>query len=392
MNFDLTEEQKRLKKAVREFAEAEVAPGAAERDRESRFPTELIPKLAKRRLFGIMAPKKYGGAGLDSLSAAIVIEEIARVDGSTALTVASHNSLAVRHLYQYGSEAQRRRFVTRLASGKVLGAWALTEPKAGSDASALETTARLEGDHWLLNGQKMFITQGTVAGIYIIMASTDRKRGAKGISAFVVEKGVPGLTPGQPTNRFGVRASDTAPLSLEKVRIPKENLIGNLNEGYTQAMEMLSGGRIGIGAMAVGLARASLEAAVRHACARVQFGKPIAEHEAIQFMLADIATELEAARLLVYQAARLRDLGRPYRKEASMAKLFASEMAMRATNKAMQIHGGYGFLKDYPVERYLRDAKLCEIGEGTSEIQRLIIAKEVLKGTPSAHRRGVADS
>ncbi len=392
MNFDLTEEQKRLKKAVREFAEAEVGPGAAERDRESRFPTELIPKLAKRRLFGIMAPKKYGGAGLDSLSAAIVIEEIARVDGSTALTVASHNSLAVRHLYQYGSEAQRRRFVTRLASGKVLGAWALTEPKAGSDASALETTARLEGDHWLLNGQKMFITQGTVAGIYIIMASTDRKRGAKGISAFVVEKGVPGLTPGQPTNRFGVRASDTAPLSLEKVRIPKENLIGNLNEGYTQAMEMLSGGRIGIGAMAVGLARASLEAAVRHACARVQFGKPIAEHEAIQFMLADIATELEAARLLVYQAARLRDLGRPYRKEASMAKLFASEMAMRATNKAMQIHGGYGFLKDYPVERYLRDAKLCEIGEGTSEIQRLIIAKEVLKGTPSAHRRGVADS
>ncbi|HTN42553.1 MAG TPA: acyl-CoA dehydrogenase family protein [Nitrospiria bacterium] len=381
MNFDLTDEQNRLRQTVREFAEAEIAPGASERDRDSRFPWELIPNLAQRKLLGIMTPKEYGGAGLDTLSAAIIIEEIARVDGSTALTVASHNALAVRHIDRFGNDSQRKRHVTRLASGEALGAWALTEPHAGSDASALETTARPDGDHWVLNGQKMFITQGTVAGIYIIMASTDRALGIRGISAFVVEKGTPGLTPGRPTNRFGVRGSDTAPLSLENVRIPKENLIGNLHEGFDQAMEMLNGGRIGIGAMAVGLARAAMEAAVRHAHERVQFRKPIAEHEAIQFMLADMATELEAARCLVYRAACLKDQGRPYRKEASMAKLYASEMAMRATNKAMQIHGGYGFLKDNPVERYLRDAKLCEIGEGTSEIQRLIIAKELLKGT-----------
>jgi alkylation response protein AidB-like acyl-CoA dehydrogenase len=380
MNFDLTDDQKRLRQTIREFAESEIAPGVSERDRDSRFPWELIPKLAQMKLLGIMTPMEYGGAGLDSLSAAIIIEEIARVDGSTALTVASHNALAVRHIFQYGNESQRKRHVARLASGEALGAWALTEPHAGSDASALETTARLEGDHWVLNGQKMFITQGTVAGIYIIMASTDRALGIRGISAFVVEKGTPGLTPGRPTNRFGVRGSDTAPLSLENVKIPKENLIGNLHEGYDQAMEMLNGGRIGIGAMAVGLARAALEAAVRHAQQRVQFRKPIAEHEAIQFMLADMGTELEAARFLVYRAAFFKDQGRPYRKEASMAKLYASEMAMRATNKSMQIHGGYGFLKDNPVERYLRDAKLCEIGEGTSEIQRLIIAKELLKG------------
>jgi len=380
IDFDLTNEQTRLKQTAREFAESEIAPGVAERDRDSRFPWELVPKLAQMKFLGIMAPKEYGGAGLDSLSAAIIVEEIARVDGSTALTVASHNALSVRHIHRFGSEAQRKRHVTRLASGEVLGAWALTEPHAGSDASALETTARLEGDHWILNGQKMFITQGTVAGIYIIMASTDRTLGTKGISAFVVEKGTPGLTPGQPTNRFGVRASDTAPLTLENVKIPKENLIGNLHEGYDQAMEMLNGGRIGIGAMAVGLARAALEAAVRYAHQRVQFGKPIAQHEGIQFMLADMGTELQAARFLVYHAACLKDKDRSYRKEASMAKLYASEMAMRATNKAMQIHGGYGFLKDNPVERYLRDAKLCEIGEGTSEIQRLIIAKELLKG------------
>jgi alkylation response protein AidB-like acyl-CoA dehydrogenase len=381
MNFDLTDEQKQLKQTVREFAESEIAPGVSERDRDSRFPWELVPKLAQRKLLGIMAPKEYGGAGLDSLSAAIIVEEIARIDGSTAMTVASHNALSVRHIYQYGTEAQRKRHVTRLASGEALGAWALTEPHAGSDASALETTARLEGDHWVLNGQKMFITQGTVAGIYIIMASTDRTLGAKGISAFVVEKGTPGLTPGRPTNRFGVRGSDTAPLALDNLKIPKENLIGNLHQGFDQAMEMLNGGRIGIGAMAVGLAQAALEAAARYAKQRVQFRKPIAEHEAIQFMLADMATELEAARFLVYHAACLKDQGRPYRKEASMAKLYASEMAMRVTNKSMQIHGGYGFLKDNPIERYLRDAKLCEIGEGTSEIQRLIIAKELLKGS-----------
>ncbi len=380
MNFDLTDEQKRLKQTIREFAEAEVAPGAAERDRMSRFPSELIPKLVGRKLLGILIPKEHGGAGLDALSAAIVIEEIARVDGSLAMMVASHNALCAGHIQRFGNEDQRKRYLPRLASGEALGAWALTEPHAGSDASALETTARRDGDHWVINGQKMFITQGSVAGIYVVLASTDASKGMKGLSAFVVEKGVPGLKPGPQTDRFGVRGCDNAPVSLENVRIPAENLVGRLNEGFSQAMELLCGGRILIGAMAVGLAQAAFEAALSYSKERVQFGKPIAEQEAMKFMLADMATELGAARLLVYQAAWLKDQGRPYTKEASFAKLYASEAATRIANKAMQIHGGYGYLKDRPVERYLRDAKLCEIGEGTSEIQRLIIAKELLKG------------
>lgn len=380
MDFDLTDEQKKLKRTIREFAEAEIAPGAAERDQASRFPWELIPKLAQRKLLGIRAPKEYGGAGHDAQSAAIIIEEIARVDGATALIVASHNALCIRHIDRFGNSDLRKKYLPRLATGEVLGAWALTEPEAGSDASVLKTTARLEGRQWVLNGRKMFITQGTVAGIYIILASTDQAKGTKGISAFVVEKGTAGLTSGQPLDKFGVRASDTAPLSLEEVRIPAENLIGELHAGYVQMMEILNGGRIGIGAMAVGLAQGAFETALVYAKQRVQFGKPIAEHQAIRFMLADMTTEIEAARHLVYHAAYLSDRGRPYTKEASMAKLYASEMAMRVTSKALQIHGGYGFLKSFPAERYLRDAKLCEIGEGTSEIQRLIISRELLKG------------
>ncbi|MBI3609487.1 MAG: acyl-CoA dehydrogenase family protein [Nitrospirae bacterium] len=381
MNLDFTDDQKRLKQTVREFAEAEVAPGAAERDKNARFPSELIPKLVERKFLGILIPKEYGGAGLDTSSAAIVIEEIARTDGSLAMMVASHNALCAGHILRFGNADQRTRYLSRLASGEALGAWALTEPHAGSDASALETTARREGDQWVIHGQKMFITQGSVAGVYVILASTDPTQGVKGISAFVVEKGTPGLKPGPQTDRFGVRGCDNAPVFLENVRIPAENLIGRLNEGFNQAMVLLCGGRIMIGAMAVGLAQAALEAALSYSKERVQFGKPIAEQEAMKFMLADMATELEAARLLVYHAAWLKDQGRPYTKEASYAKLFASEMATRAANKAMQIHGGHGYLKDRPVERYLRDAKLCEIGEGTSEIQRLIIAKELLKAT-----------
>jgi alkylation response protein AidB-like acyl-CoA dehydrogenase len=380
MNFDLTEEQTRLKETIREFCEAEIAPGAAERDRAGRFPSDLIPELARRKLLGILIPKTHGGAGLDQISFAIVIEEIARVDGSLAMTVASHNALGVGHLHQFGSEEQRRRFVTRLASGEVLGAWALTEPHAGSDASALSTTARREGDGWVLNGRKMFITQGSVAGIYVILASTDPGKGVKGLSAFVVEKGTPGLTAGPQTDRFGVRSSDNTPLTIENVRIPAGNLIGKLHDGFHQAMELLNGGRIGIGAMAVGLGQAAFEAAAAYSKERVQFGKAIGEQEAVKFMLADMAMELEASRLLVFQAAWLKDQGRPYVKEASFAKLYASEAATRIANKSMQIHGGYGYLRDRPVERYLRDAKLCEIGEGTSEIQRLIIAKELSKG------------
>ncbi len=384
MNFDLTEEQKRLKREVREFAEAEIAPGAAERDRASRFPWELIPKLAQRKLLGIRAPKEYGGAGLDTLGTALIIEEIARVDGATALIVASHNALCIRHIYEFGDDDLRKRYIPRLATGEVLGAWALTEPEAGSDASALKTTAKLEGGQWVLNGRKMFITQGTVAGVYVILAATDPAKGSKGISAFVVEKGTPGFSSGPPTDKFGVRASDTAPLSLDGVRIPVENLIGELNAGYSQAMEILNGGRIGIGAMALGLAQAAFEAALTYAKQRVQFGKPIAEHQAIRFMLADMGCEIEAARHLVYHAAWLSDQGRSTTQEASMAKLYASEMAMRVTNKALQIHGGYGFLKGTLVERYLRDAKLCEIGEGTSEIQRMIISRELIRGQGSS--------
>jgi alkylation response protein AidB-like acyl-CoA dehydrogenase len=380
MDFDLTDEQKRLKQTVREFAESEIAPGAAERDRAGRFPSEVIPKLAKRKLLGILIPKEYDGAGQDTASAAIVIEELARVDGSLAMMVASHNALCAGHILRFGNEDQRRQHLPRLASGEALGAWALTEPLAGSDASGLQTTAKEEGDQWVINGQKMFITQGSVAGIYLIIASTDPDKGVKGISAFVVEKGTPGLNPGPQTDRFGVRGCDNAPIYLENVRIPTENLIGRLHEGFSQAMEVLTVGRIVIGAMAVGLAQAAFEAALSYSKKRVQFGKPIAEQEAIRFMLADMATELGAARLMVHQAAWSKDQGRACAREASMAKLYASEMATRATNKAMQIHGGYGFLKDIPVERYLRDAKLCEIGEGTSEIQRLIIAKELLKG------------
>lgn len=380
MNFHFTDEQRRLKQTVRELAESEVATGAAERDRNGRFPSELIPKLARLNLFGILIPKEYGGSGLDTASAAIVIEEIARVDGSLAMMVASHNALCAGHILRFGNEDQRKRYLPRLASGEALGAWALTEPLAGSDASGLQTAAKREGDQWVLKGQKMFITQGSVAGIYVIIASTDPDKGVKGISAFVVEKGTPGLNPGPQTDRFGVRGCDNTPVFLEDVRIPAENIIGRLHEGFSQAMEVLNVGRIGIGAMAVGLAQAAFEAALSYSKKRVQFGKPISEQEAIRFMLADMATELGAARLLVQRAAWSKDQGRAYGQEASMAKLYASEMATRATNKAMQIHGGYGYLKDNPVERYLRDAKLCEIGEGTSEIQRLIIAKELLKG------------
>jgi alkylation response protein AidB-like acyl-CoA dehydrogenase len=381
MNFDLTDEQKKLKQSIRKLAETEISTGAAERDRNGRFPSELIPKLVETKFLGILIPREHGGAGLDTAGAAIVIEEIARVDGSLAMTVASHNALCAGHILRFGNEDQRKRYLPLLASGKSLGAWALTEPRAGSDASALETTARRDGDHWVIHGQKMFITQGSVAGIYVVMASTDPSKGMKGLSAFVVEKGIPGLKPGPQTDRFGVRGCDNAPVSLENVRIPTGNLIGSLGEGFSQAMELLCGGRILIGAMAVGLGQAAFEAAISYSKERVQFGKPIAEQEAVKFMLADMATELAAARDLVYRAAWLKDQGRRHTKEASLAKLFASEAATRIANKAMQIHGGYGYLRDRPVERYLRDAKLCEIGEGTSEIQRLIIAKELLKGT-----------
>ena len=379
MDFQLTEEQRVLKKALRDFAQAEIAPGASERDEKKQFPHELIPKMAQMGLFGIMVPEEYGGDGLDALSIAIIIEEIARVDGAMALIVASHNSLCAQHILSCGSEEQKKRYLVPLARGEKLGAWALTEPCSGSDAGSLESRAKLDGDHWAINGEKLFITQGSTAGTYVIMASTDPSRGTKGISAFIVEAGTPGLGVGRVENKLGVRASDTAALHFENLRVPRENLLGEINDAFKDVLKILDGGRIGIGAMAVGLARGALEESVRYAKQRCQFGRSIADFEAIQWKLADMATEVDTARLLVHRAALLRDTGRPFKQAVSEAKLFASEVAMRATTQAIQIHGGSGFMKDYPVERYFRDAKICEIGEGTSEIQRIVIAKELLK-------------
>lgn len=379
MNFDLTEEQRILKQTIREFAAAEIAPGAWVRDEAARFPHELIPKMAQLGLFGIMIPPGYGGAGLDAVSAVIIIEELARVDAALALIVASHNSLCAGHIFNFGNEEQKRRYLPPLARGEMLGAWALTEPGSGSDAAALKTRAIQQGDHWVLNGQKLFTTQGSTAGIYVIMASTDPSQGRRGISALIVERGTPGLSVGKVENKLGVRASDTAALHLEGLKVSARNLVGELNGGYRDAMKILDGARIGMGAMAVGIAQGALEESIKYAKMRKQFGRQIAEFGAIQWMLADMATEIDAGRLLVHSAARLKDISLPFKRAASEAKLYASEVAMRTTTKAIQIHGGYGYIKDSPVERYFRDAKVCEIGEGTSEVQRMVIAKELLR-------------
>ena len=379
MDFALSEEQKVLKHTVREFAEAEIAPGASERDENARFPQELLPKMAELGLFGIMIPEEYGGSGYDTVGAAIIIEELARVDAAVALSVGAHNSLCAAHINAIGNEEQKRKFLLPLARGEKLGAWALTEPGSGSDAGALRSHAVSRDDAWVINGEKQFITHGSTAGIYVIMASTDSSQSNKGISAFIVEQGTDGLAFGKAMNKLGVRASDTASLYLDNLRVPKENLLGELNEAFRAALIVLAGARIGMAALAVGIAQGALDESIRYGKERKQFGKAIAEFEAIQWMLSDMATEIEAARLLVYRAARLKDLGQPHRRAASQAKLYASEVAVRAASKAVQIHGGYGYIKDSPVERYFRDAKICEIGEGTSEVQRMVIAGDLLR-------------
>ena len=379
MNLELTEDQQILKQAMREFAEGEIAPGAAERDEEARFPLELIPKLGEQGLLGIMVPEQYGGAGYDALSAAIIIEEIARVDAAVALLVGSHNSLCSGHILLAGSEEQKRRYLPSLARGERLGAWALTEPGSGSDAGAMRTRATLEGDSWVIRGDKQFITQGSTAGTYIIMASTDPSQGTRGISAFVVDRDTPGLVVGRLEKKLGVRSSDTAALHFDDMRVPRENLLGKVNEGFRDVLAVLASARIGMAALAVGIAQGALDEALDYAKRRRQFGKPILEYEAIQWMLADMATETEAARLLAWHAATLKDEGQPFLRIASQAKLYSSEVAVRSTSKAIQIHGGYGYLKDSPVERFYRDAKLCEIGEGTSEVQRMVIARELFR-------------
>jgi alkylation response protein AidB-like acyl-CoA dehydrogenase len=378
MDFQLTDEQHMIQELAREFAAKEIAPYAAQWDESCEFPWEAIRKLAELNLLGTVFPPAYGGAGLDYVSYALVIEELSRVDGSIGIIVASHTSLCSNHIYTAGTEAQRARFLTPLAHGEKLGAWGLTEPNAGSDAGGTQTSAVLDGDEWVLNGSKIFITQGSVADIYVLMAATDASKKQHGISAFIVEQGTPGLSAMPMKNKFGVRASDTAQLTLDNVRLPKDNLLGEINQGFIDTLKILDGGRISIAAMALGIGRGAYEEALKYAQQREQFGQPIAQFQAIQGKLADMATELDAARLLIWRAAWLQDQGRRVTKESAMAKLYASEAATRACNQALQVHGGYGYMKDYPVERYLRDAKICEIGEGTSEIQRLIIARQVL--------------
>jgi alkylation response protein AidB-like acyl-CoA dehydrogenase len=379
MDFDFDEPHRLLRQSVREFARVEIAPNAQRWDREERFPTELVPKLAGMGLLGIRIPEEYGGSGMDTLAYALCVEEIARVDGSTALTVASHNGLGTGHLLAFGSEEQKRRYLPSAASGRWLAAWALTEPGSGSDSAALRTTARREGDGWVLDGTKAFITQGSVGGFCVVLARTDPEAAKQqGITAFVVEHGTPGFTASKHLLKLGCRSSDTAELVLENVRIPESQRVGEVGRGFVDTMRILDRGRISIAAMALGLGYGALEKAANYAKERRAFGRPISEFQAIQFSLADAKTELDAAALLTYRASWLADRGQSHSKEAAMAKLFASEAATRACNTAVQVHGGYGYVREFDVERHLRDAKLCEIGEGTSEVQRMVIAKHVL--------------
>ena len=378
MDFSFTEEQEMTRQMVREFAEREIAPVVMEYDESQNFPWEIIRKLAELGLLGILIPSHYGGSGMGYIDFAIIIEELARVDPSISLTVTAHNSLCCNHIYLYGTEKQKNTYLPPLASGKKLGAWGLTEAEAGSDASAIRTTAVLRNGQWVLNGSKLFITNGSVAEVLVVLAVTDKAKGTKGTSAFILEKGMAGFRVGKKENKLGVRATDTVELIMEDCSIPKENLLGREGEGFINALTLLDGGRVGIAAFAVGIAQGALESCLKYSKERVQFGQPIAKFQAIQCMLADMATQIEAARLLTYQAAYLHQQGKRSTKESSMAKLFASEVAVKSTERAVQIFGGYGFTKDYPVEKFYRDVKIATIGEGTSEIQRLVIARQIL--------------
>jgi hypothetical protein len=385
VDFSLTDEQQQLRRTVREFAEGEIAPHVMEWDEASRFPSELLPKLAEMGLLGVVFPEKYGGAGLGYIEYAIVIEELARVDGSVGLFVAAHNSLCTNHIYKFGSEEQRQKYVVPLAQGKKLGCWSLTEPEAGSDAGGTRTAAVKKDGGWVLNGAKTFTTNGHYADICVGMAVTDKSKKHHGISAFIIEKGTRGFRPGKKENKLGMRASDTSEVVFSDCFVPAENLLGKEGQGFINSLQILDGGRISIAALGLGMAQGAYEAAVKYAKQRKQFGRAISEFQAIQFKLADMATQIEAARLLTYEAAWLADragsegdtAGR-YTRESSMAKLYAGEVAVRVANEAVQIFGGYGFIKDYPAEKLYRDAKLCTIGEGTSEIQRLVIARQIL--------------
>ncbi len=380
--YELTEEQARLRDMLHEFADREIAPKAARYDEQNEFPWDNIKKMRELGLFGMIFPEEYGGQGLDTLSYVIAVEEISRACASTGITLAAHVSLGTSPIFNFGTAEQKRKYLPALCSGEKLAAFGLTEPEAGSDAGGTKTRAVLDGSQYTVNGRKIYITNGSVCGTAVFTAVTTPGIGVKGISAFVIEKGTPGFSAGTREKKLGHRASDTVELLFENVKLPKENLLendGKEGQGFTQFMKTLDGGRISIGAMSVGIAQASLDAALRYARARKQFGKPIAEFQAIQLLLADMATGIEASRLLVYQTARLKDRGVPFTRQSAMAKLLASTVAMKAADSAIQIHGGAGYMTDHPVERYFRDAKLMEIGEGTSQIQRLVIARELLR-------------
>jgi alkylation response protein AidB-like acyl-CoA dehydrogenase len=381
--FTLTEDQQALRREIREFAAREIAPNVLRWDEASEFPHEVVKQLGQMGLLGVIFPPELGGAGLGYTDYMLAIEELSAVDGSIGIIVAAHNSLCTNHIFLAGNDAQRAQYIPKLASGQWLGAWGLTEPGSGSDAAGARTTATRSANGWVLNGNKTFITNGHYADVSVVIAVTDKEQGTHGLSAFIVEKGTPGFRPGKKENKLGLRASDTSELIFEDCEIPEENLLGKLGEGFVDAMRTLDGGRISIAALSLGIARGALDASVKYVKERRQFGKAIAEFQGIQWKLADMATELDAARLLTLRAAVLKDAGKRVTQESAMAKLYASEVAVKICNEAVQLHGGYGFIKDYPVEKFYRDVKLCTIGEGTSEIQRMVIGREILKVHPS---------
>jgi hypothetical protein len=378
MDFLMSEEQKALKETIKNFAQKEIQPLVKEYDEKGKWPEELTQKLGEMGLLGIVIPPEYSGAGYSNLDYVIILEEISKVDPSVGLVVAAHNSLCSNHINLFGNEAQKKKYLTRLASGQTLGAWGLTESGAGSDAAAIKTKAERKGDYWLLNGSKLFITNGSLAEIAVVVAITDPEKGRNGISAFILERGMEGFRAGKKEDKLGIRAADTSELIFEDVKVPAENMLGEQGTGYKAAMAILDGGRVSIAGFSLGIAAGALESSLKYSKERIQFDQPIANFQAIQWMLADGFTELEAARLLTYRAAFLEDQGKKIPKESAMAKLFASELAVKASSIAVQIFGGYGFTKDYPVEKFYRDSKLATIGEGTSEIQRWIIAQKVL--------------
>ena len=378
MDFQLTDEQRHVREVARQFAREELGDKIAPYDERHEFPHEIIAKLGRLGFMGALVSPEYGGAGLDYVSYALIVEELNRGDASVGITMWGHNSLCTNHIAMFGTAEQKAKYLPRLASGEVLGAWGLTEPGSGSDAAALRTRAEQRGGDWVLNGSKAFITNASVAGVAVVMARTDPERAAKGISAFILDKGTPGFRAGKPYRKLGLHASDTAELVMEDAKVPRGNLLGERGHGFVNAVQVLEGGRIAMAAMAVGIAQAALDQAIKYMKQRTAFGKTLAEFNGLQGMIAEIGTEVEAARLLTLQAAYLKDSGQPAMRAAAMAKVFASETAMKAATKAVQIHGGAGYITEFPVERIFRDAKLTEIGEGTSEIQRMVIAREIL--------------